>query len=139
MGMEDKTPRSFSEEELVDCDHVDEGCNGGLQENAFDYLKTHGFMLESDYPYVSGVGLSKHKCKYEADKTYGTVKSYSTLSKNEEKIASTLAQEGPLTNAVNANLFQHYRSGILKASKHNCGNTRQDLDHTVTLVGYGTE
>lgn len=94
--MEDKTLRSFSEEELVDCDHVDEGCNGGLQENAFDYLKTHGFMLESDYPYVSGVGLSKHKCKYEADKTYGTVKSYSTLSRMRKRSLLPLPKRVPL-------------------------------------------
>merc|ERR1712151_1346098 len=97
--MNSKTLRSFSEEELVDCDKVDDGCNGGLQENAFKFLESHGFMLESDYPYTSGKGfqLDRHKkCKYDASNTYGNVKKFSTLAKNEEKIASTLAEEGPL-------------------------------------------
>ena len=38
---------------LVDCDTEDSGCNGGLMELAFEWLKNNGrFMLESDYPYA---------------------------------------------------------------------------------------
>ena len=45
--------KTFSEQLLVDCDTEDSGCNGGLMELSFEWLKNNGgFMLESDYPYA---------------------------------------------------------------------------------------
>merc|ERR1712199_16936 len=47
---------SFSEEELVQCDKVDNGCQGGLMDNGFKYIQENGDALESAYPYTSGTG-----------------------------------------------------------------------------------
>ena len=47
-------------------------------------------MLESDYRYVAGDGNAR-KCKYNADKTYGTVKSWYQFKIDEEEIASGCA------------------------------------------------
>lgn len=49
---------SLSEQELIDCDTSDDnGCNGGLMENAFGFIKTSGgITTESAYPYMAQNG-----------------------------------------------------------------------------------
>lgn len=43
---------SLSEQELVDCDNDNQGCDGGLMENAFGFIKSNnGITTETTYPY----------------------------------------------------------------------------------------
>ena len=51
---------SLSEEDLVQCDHNgDNGCGGGLMDNAFGFIiKNGGICTEKDYPYTSGSGVT---------------------------------------------------------------------------------
>jgi hypothetical protein len=47
--MAGKPLKVLSEEELVDCDTVsDHGCEGGIMQNAYTWLETHGIDSESD-------------------------------------------------------------------------------------------
>ena len=47
-----KVSKTFSEQMLVDCDTNDSGCNGGLMDLAFDWLKENGGIeTDTDYPY----------------------------------------------------------------------------------------
>ena len=42
---------------LVDCDNLDSGCNGGLEEEAYTWIKKNGgIMFDSDYPYTGRKG-----------------------------------------------------------------------------------
>ena len=51
---------SLSEQELVDCDNGDNnGCNGGLMDSAFEFIKKNGgITTEKDYPYLA----AEQKC-----------------------------------------------------------------------------
>jgi len=128
-----KTLENLSEQQLVDCDtEEDQGCNGGFMNSAFKYLsETAGLERTADYKYTAKDG----KCKYDAKKAVVKVKSFEDINSNEEQIKQALSSHGPLAVAVDASTWQFYSGGILTAKK--C-NFRQ-LNHGVTLVGYGEE
>jgi len=50
---------SFSEQQLVDCSKQNSGCNGGLQDLAFEYYESNYAELESVYPYTGRDGSCK--------------------------------------------------------------------------------
>jgi C1A family cysteine protease len=122
--------QSFSEQQLVDCDHVDQGCNGGLMDNAFKYIEKSPLMLEDDYSYTAKRGT----CTYDSSKAVGEVKSFNDVSPSASQLKAAIAK-GPVSVAIEADqsAFQMYTGGVIKSG---CG-TR--LDHGVLAVGYGTE
>ena len=133
---------SLSEQELVSCDKGEnEGCNGGLQEDAFDYVKSHGITTEKDYPYHSGGGStgSCKSAKTKNDLTY--IKGWTQVSKSkkgESAIKTALPKVGPITIGIDATPMQDYIGGVDSPQCNvDCGCTSSDLDHAVLMVGYG--
>jgi len=126
---------SLSEQELVSCSHNgNQGCNGGLMDNAFKWTITNGGIdSEGDYPYTSGNGATG-TC--QNDKLKNVVAKFSSnldLANDETQMAAWVGTNGPLAIAVDAEQgWQTYKSGIIT----NC-NGRQ-LDHGVLIVGFGT-
>lgn len=50
----------LSPEDLVACDNIDHGCNGGYLAMAWRYLTNTGIVTDSCFPYSSGDGSVPH-------------------------------------------------------------------------------
>mmetsp|Transcript_34562 Transcript_34562/g.43662 ORF Transcript_34562/g.43662 Transcript_34562/m.43662 type:complete len:168 (-) Transcript_34562:453-956(-) len=117
---------------LVDCDNEDMGCNGGLMDNAFDWIQQNGGLCSEDsYPYVAhGQNCRSWSCTpVEGSNPVGWV----DVEQTQEALMEAVAQQ-PVAIAIEADqlAFQFYSSGVFSG---NCGT---NLDHGVLLVGYGT-
>jgi cathepsin F len=119
----------LSEQQLVDCDKIDQGCNGGEMQIAFQWLADHGGVAsEDDYSY-SGYDRD---CKFTSSMAKVNVTGYFNISTIETEIAQSLVELGPLSIGVVADPWQFYIAGI--AGPFLCDG---ELDHGVLLVGYG--
>lgn len=130
---------SLSEQELVSCDKVDSGCQGGAMDNGFTYAETNGLATEDAYPYTSGTGTAG-TCSTTKSKTaaaHSKVISFTDVTPNSETALLNAVAKGPVSVAIEADqqAFQFYSSGIIKASA-GCGT---NLDHGVLAVGYGED
>jgi cathepsin F len=124
---------TFSEQQLVDCDEIDHGCNGGLMENAYQYLEKTGIMSSEDYAYKG----SKGSCQFNQTKAVASVTGYHYAgTDDEEKIKQILFENGPFAIAINAMPLQFYMWGVFNPWWQWMCNPKT-LNHGVLLVGYG--
>jgi len=127
---------SLSEQNLVDCSGKfgNQGCNGGLMDQAFSYIKANkGVDTEDSYPYVA----EDQKCKFKAKDVGATVTGFTDIASGDETaLTAAIASIGPISVAIDAghDSFQLYSSGIY--NEPDCSTT--ELDHGVTAVGYDT-
>jgi len=130
----------LSEQQLVDCDDTcvtykgqkvcNEGCNGGFQDAAFNYIIANGGIdTEASYRYTGMDG----RCKFKKDTIGAKLSSWKWLSTNEDKLAEQLMLEGPISVAVNADTLLRYKGGIFKGA----GCDPEELNHAVVLTGFG--
>ncbi|XP_071559801.1 uncharacterized protein [Temnothorax nylanderi] len=124
---------SLSEQELVDCDDLDDGCGGGLPDNAYRAIeKLGGLELESDYPYEA----EDEKCHFKSNLAKVQLNSAVNVTSNETQMAQWLVENGPISIGINANAMQFYVGGVSHPFKFLCNPN--NLDHGVLIVGYGT-
>lgn len=128
---------SLSEQQLVDCsgDYGNMGCNGGLMDQAFDYIKDNkGIDTEEAYPYEARDG----KCRFDASKVGATCTGYVDIkSGDEDALQEAVATIGPVSVGIDAGhmSFQMYESGVYNEPA--CSS--EDLDHGVLAIGYGSD
>jgi len=125
---------SFSEQQFVDCDTVDEGCQGGLMDHAFQYAEKNAICTEESYPYTGRKGTCEAS-SCAVGLPLGAVTGYKDVEADNEQALMEALDKNPVSIAIEADksAFQLYKSGVLSAT---CGTK---LDHGVLAVGYGTD
>jgi len=128
---------SLSEQNLVDCSgrFGNNGCNGGLMDNAFRYIKANGGIdTERSYPYEG----EEEQCHFNPRTVGETDKGYVDVPQgDEDALKKAVASVGPVSVAIDASheTFQFYSHGVY--DEPDCDP--EGLDHGVLVVGYGTE
>lgn len=120
---------SLSEQQLVDCSssYGNHGCNGGLMDYGFKYIKDHGIETEAQYPYTARDG----RCKASGTPT-AKLSGFTDVGHSQSAL-TTASSQRVVSVAVDANRWSFYHRGVMKHTA--CGTS---LDHGVTLVGYGS-
>jgi len=122
----------LSPQQLVSCDKLSGGCNGGTQESAYNYVKrTGGIETEAAYPYSTATyNGDTGTCKSDSNKYVLTVSGYTTV-KGETAMANYVLATGPLSVAVDATTWSSYTGGVMSS----CGTS---INHAVQAVGVDT-
>lgn len=128
---------SLSEQNLVDCSQKFEnnGCEGGLPDNAFNYVRSNGGIdTEKSYPYEG----QDATCRYKPTNKGGYDHGFMDVKEGDEEMLKTaVATVGPISVGIDASheSLQFYSEGIYHEEK--CSPT--EIDHAVLVVGYGSE
>jgi C1A family cysteine protease len=124
--------QDFSEQELVDCSrsYGNNGCNGGLMDYAFKYVRDKGISLQTAYPY-KGVDSS---CKNPSGQKFKISGWTDVPVNNAAQLKAAIAKQ-PVSVAVQADssVFRNYKSGVVTGTA--CGT---NLNHGVLAIGYET-
>jgi len=128
----------FAEQQLVDCagGFKNNGCNGGLPSQAFQYLMWQGGQdLETAYKYTARDG----SCKFKKDKVGVVLTDEKNITQGDEKgLGDAVGNVGPTSVCYQvASDFRNYKSGVYDS--RTCKNGPMDVNHAVLAVGYDTD
>jgi cathepsin L len=139
---------TLSEQNLVDCVKGEKlpgddspccmGCQGGLMNDAFQYMidkQSGGVDTEASYPYTGRAGT----CTFDASKDGTKISKFTAIPQGDEAaLLDAVAHVGPVSIAVDASIgWQLYFGGIMHPTL--CSSNPKKMDHGVAIVGYGTE
>jgi len=116
------TLKSFSEQQLMDCStsYGNQGCNGGIMDNAYKFVIKNGVCTDDEYPYKAVKSTCKNlTCKF-------TISGFTDI-KNCNDLATAITSR-PISVAVDATNWSPYKSGVFN-------NCKASLNHGVLLVG----
>ncbi|KAK9267183.1 hypothetical protein L1049_009603 [Liquidambar formosana] len=126
---------SLSEQELMDCDTTNEGCDGGYMDYAFEWvIQNGGIDSEADYPYQ----FQDETCNITKEETkVVSIDGYEDVEESDSALLCATVNQ-PISVGMDGSAldFQLYTSGIYDGD---CSDNPDDIDHAVLIVGYGSE
>jgi len=126
----------LSPQDLVSCDYLDSGCDGGSLSSSWSWAKSKGLATDKCIPYTSqsgSVAACPTKCVDGSAITRYKAKSYSHISA--ANMQNEIYTNGPIEVAFDVyEDFFHYSSGVYK---HVSGS--YEGGHAVVAVGWGVE
>ena len=127
---------SLSEQELVDCDTGNSGCNGGNPREAIMHVfHSGGLASEASYPYVEENGPTPHQCTASKPPVVNITGGW-WLYQGEINLYNGLYTWGPISVMIQVvQSFQFYKSGIYQ----DMSCTGSDINHAILAVGYGDQ
>ena len=118
----------FSEQQVISCSqsYGNNGCNGGLSYNVYEYILHNDLAIESDYPYTETTGTCKSVKKHIKIQSYQSCRGF----------MQDCLVRGPIDIAMDVtSSFNYYSSGYY--SETNCNSDPNYLNHEMVAVGYG--
>jgi hypothetical protein len=137
---------SFSEEMLVDC--------VGWDQDQFGFFSVKGLMTSQDYPYNLSAypdqdpPIPGNPCRFDAAKvvvaTPGFFNATTGWAPDEAQLAAFVMHNGPVSAGINSDVFAQRAKGCdalgtCFITKEGCAKVSQDIDHSIGIVGYGTD
>jgi len=124
---------SLAEQQLVDCDRSDDGCNGGWPHTAYDsYYTRAGVCTEASYTYTASGGYCRAS-SCDVALPQGSITGHRDVGRSTNGLKSAVFQQ-PISVTVNAGqLMQFYNGGVVT------GRCQGQINHAVIAVGYGMD
>ncbi|CAG9131173.1 unnamed protein product [Plutella xylostella] len=127
----------LSQQALVDCSwgFGNNGCDGGEDYRAYQWIMKHGLPTEEEYGgYLGQDGYCHIDNVTVATKMKGWV---NVTTNNENALRLAIFKHGPISVAIDAShkTFSFYSNGVYYEPA--CKNKVEELDHAVLAVGYG--
>merc|ERR1712048_1260587 len=92
--------KSISEQQLVDCSgsYGNQGCNGGLMDDGFEFAEANNMATEASYPYTARDGSCKSS--FTTALPQGAVTGYKDVTANSADAMMSALQLGPVSIAL---------------------------------------
>merc|ERR1712055_1031570 len=126
----------MSEQQVVDCDNRNSGCNGGWYDTAWQYVSEEGGIdATPDYPYTGREGSCNVLQNRFVSGVSGCIGGPNYFCDNhglvgDEEQLKKMLNDRPIAVAVDATTFQFYHKGIMDCQSYH------NLNHAVFAVGY---
>jgi len=96
--------KALSPQDLISCDKIDDGCNGGNLIDPLKWVKKHGIMTNENFGYTSGKHNKRGQCPKNRTPTVG-IHGYTSV-KNQDHLLAVLRDVGPVAVGLGSGVIK---------------------------------